>query len=259
MLRPPAYAAARQAMLTTPEPSTIIDTMTTKPDVLDLFAGEGAAGEGYHRAGYNVHGIELAPARAKHYPHRIDVRDALEYAYSHGSDYDLIHASPPCTGYSRGTAALPDRLDRYERLIEATREVLETTGRPYIIENVEDAKRELVNPLTLCWTEFHLPGSVVDEDGTPLWMRRHRLFESNVPLWGAGGCMHPRGMQCAGAYGGARRDKIEARTIRKGGYVPSRAIMQKLLDTPWMTEKGCQLALPVAYTEFLGTQVMEHL
>jgi hypothetical protein len=52
-------------------------------------------------------------------------------------------------------------------------------------------------------------------------MKRHRLFESNVPLWPAGELHHPKDMQCAGAYGGARRDKVEARTIRKGGYVPS--------------------------------------
>jgi DNA (cytosine-5)-methyltransferase 1 len=230
-----------------------------KPRVLDLFAGEGGAGQGYANAGYEVFGVELDAARAKRYPLEHVIGDALSFAYQYGPEFDLIHASPPCTGYSRGTAALPDRLDRYARLIAVTREVLEGTGVPFIIENVEDAKRELVNPLTVCWTEFRLPGSVRDEDGTPLWMRRHRLFESNLTLWGAGGCVHPTGMQCAGAYGGARRDKVEARTIRKGGYVPSLRVMRELLGTPWMSEKGCQLSIPPAYTEFLGTQIKDQL
>lgn len=185
--------------------------------------------------------------------------DAIAFILEHGHEYAAIHASPPCTGYTRGTAAIPDRLTRYDRLIGATREALEIVGGPWVIENVEDAKRELRSPLTICWTHLHAAGSVKDEDGTPLWMRRHRLFESNVPLWPAGECVHPRGMQCAGAYGGARRDKVEARTIRKGGYVPSVAVMRDLLGTPWMSEKGCQLSIPPSYTAHIGTQLLAHL
>lgn len=65
-------------------------------------------------------------------------------------------------------------------------------------------------------------------------------------------------MQCAGAYGGARRDKVEARTIRKGGYVPGTDVMRELLGTPWMSEKGCQLSIPPAYTEHIGAQLLAH-
>lgn len=39
-----------------------------KPWLLDLFAGESAAGEGYRRAGWNVLGIEIDFNRAKHNP-----------------------------------------------------------------------------------------------------------------------------------------------------------------------------------------------
>jgi hypothetical protein len=146
----------------------------------------------------------------------------------------------------------PTAWREYDRLIGATREALLIAGRPYVIENVEDARPELVDPLTLCWTEFYQAGTVEDEDGTPLWMKRHRLFESNVHLWGAGGCTHPKDMQCAGAYGGARRDKVEARTIRHGGYVPRLPVMRELLGIDWMTEKGCQLSIPPAYTVHVG-------
>lgn len=227
-----------------------------RPKLLDLFCGEGGASMGYHLAGFDVEGVDTSAARLARYPFSAYEGDAIEFVLAHGHEYDAIAASPTCTGYSRGTAAIPDRLTRYDRLIAATREALRIVGKPYVIENVEDAKSELVNPITLCWTEFRQPGSVEDEDGTPLWMRRHRLFEVNWPVWAAGGCRHPVDMQCAGAYGGARRDKWEAKHVRKGGYVPSLPVMRELLGTPWMSEKGCQLSIPPAYTTFIGRQLL---
>jgi len=226
--------------------------------LLDLFCGEGGAGMGYHLAGFEVFGVDTDAARLSRYPFDAEKADALHFLLSHGHEFDVIHASPPCTGYSRGTAALPDRLTRYTRLIGATRAALEMVGRPYVIENVEDAKAELVSPLTVCWTEFFPAGCVLDHDGTPLWMRRHRLFESSLLLMGAGGCAHPR-MQCAGAYGGARRDKHAARHERHGGYVPPVKVMRQLLEAPWMSEKGCQLSIPPAYTRFVGEQILEQI
>ena len=235
-----------------------------RPKLLDAFSGEGGAGEGYWRAGFCTDAVDTAPARLARYPvhcpgtRRID-RDALEVILETVGEYAAYHASPTCTGYSRGTAAVTDRLARYPRLIPATRAALELTGRPWVIENVEDARRELRAALVLCWTHFRRPGSVLDADSTPLWMRRHRLFESSVYLLAAGECVHPARMQCAGAYGGARRDKVEARTIRKGGYVPTADVMRDLLGTPWMSEQGCKLSLPPDYTEHIGQQLMHHL
>ncbi len=230
-----------------------------KPRLLDAFCGEGGAGVGYARAGFDVFGVDTARARLRRYPFDHAVGDAVEFILTHGHEFDAIHASPPCTGYSRGTAAVADRLDRYDRLIDATRAALEHVGRPYVIENVEDARPELRSPITLCWTHFRQPGSVLDTDGTALWMRRHRCFETSWPTMLPAGCAHPKGMQCAGAYGGARRDKVEARTIRKGGYVPSADVMASLLDIDWMSEKGLQLSIPPAYTDWIGRQLLAHL
>ena len=228
--------------------------------LLDLFCGEGGASVGYARAGFTVTGVDTDAARLAHYPFNSIQADALEYLTTHGHKYDAIHASPPCTGYTRGTAAIPDRIARYDRLIAATREALETTGRPYVIENVADARPEMREPLMLCWSMFYAPGSVADTDGTPLRMERHRLFESNVPLFLPGGCNHPKDVQVAGAYGGARRDKWEARHVRKGGYVPgSVEVLRELLGTPWMSEKGCFLSIPPAYADFIGQQIAAHI
>lgn len=246
-----------------------------RPSLLDLFSGEGGAGVGYMRAGYCVTAVDDTPARLALYPTpdcpaagRI-LGDAIDVLLRVGHEYAVRHASPPCTGYSQGTAAIPDRVTRYDRLIAATREALLIVGGPYVIENVTSAatRAELRSPLLLCWTHFNRPGSVLDADGTPLWMRRHRLFETNVPVLAPGPCTHPPRqrdapgwVQCAGSYGGARRDADEARTIRRGGYVPADVdVLRRLLGTPWMSETGCQLSIPPVYTEWLGEAMLTTL
>ena len=229
-----------------------------KPRLLDLFCGEGGAGMGYHLAGFDVTGVDTAAARLKHYPFRHYRADAIEYLLEHGHEYDTIHASPPCTGYSRGTAAVPDRLTRYDRLIAATREALEIVGKPYVIENVADAAPELHEPIMLCGRVFRLEAT--DDDGTRLVLDRHRLFESNLPLTTPPHASHDPALQVAGVYSGARRDKHEARYVRKGAYVPpSLDVLRTLIGAPWMTQTGCFLSIPPAYTEHLGRQFIAHL
>lgn len=225
--------------------------------LLDLFCGEGGAGVGYDSAGFDVTGVDTSAARLARFPFSSHRGDAIAYLLAHGSEFDVVHASPTCTGYSRGTAAIPDRVARYPRLIGAVREALLLVGRPYVIENVSDARRELRDPILLCGRMFGL--HAVDEDGTPLVMDRHRLFESSLPLIAHRHTPHDKALQVAGSYGGARRDKVEARTIRKGGYVPSLAVQRVLLGTPWMSEKGCQLSIPPAYSEHIGRQILDHL
>ncbi len=226
--------------------------------LLDLFCGEGGASQGWCQAGFEVVGVDTNPARLARYPFDSHQADAIEFVLEHGRKFDLVHASPTCTGYSRGTAAIPDRVSRYDRLIAATREALVSIGVPYVIENVEDAKRELRSPVMLCGRQFGL--AATDDDGTPLVMDRHRLFESNLMLMVPPHPKHDRSLQVAGAYGGARRDKHEARHVRKGGYVPkSLDVLRALLGTPWMSEEGCFLSIPPAYTEWLGGQLLDGL
>ncbi len=228
-----------------------------RPRILDAFCGEGGAGVGYHRAGFDVVGVDNAPARLRRYPFEAHVGDAVQFILEHGHEFDAIHASPTCTGYSRATAAVPDRLERYDRLIAATRAAIETTGRPYVIENVADARPELIDPILLCGRMFGL--EAIDDDGTRLVLDRHRLFESNVFILAPEHQPHDRDVQVAGSYAGARRDKDEARHIRKGGYVPSADVQRELLGVPWMTERGCQLSIPPVYTTYLGQFIHDSL
>jgi DNA (cytosine-5)-methyltransferase 1 len=231
--------------------------MKGRPRLLDLFCGEGGAAVGYYRAGFDVVGVDTDAARLKRYPFPHVLADALEYGLKHGAEFDVIHASPTCTGYSRATAALPDRLDRYDRLIAASRDVLEQAGRPYVIENVADARPELHAPILLCGRSFGL--AATDDDGTRLVMDRHRLFESPVFLMQPAHPPHRRALQVAGSYAGARRDKLQARHVRHGGYVPSADVQRALLGVPWMSERGAMLSIPPVYTEWIGAQLLDAL
>lgn len=233
-----------------------------RPKLLDAFAGEGGAGVGYQRAGFCVTAVDTSAARLSRYPLACPgakaVRgDAIEFIVHRGHEFAAGHGSPTCTGYSRGTAAIPDRFERYDRLIPAVRWAFQMAEVPHVIENVADARPELRDPILLCGRMFGL--SAIDDDGTPLVMDRHRLFETSFYVLAPEHEKHDRRVQVAGSYGGARRDKREAREIRKGGYVPSVEVQRALLGTPWMSEKGCQLSIPPAYTEWIGRDLLAYL
>lgn len=230
------------------------------PWLLDLCCCEGAAAKGYYDAGFNIVGVDTVSKYGKRYPYQFVCGDALyvldtmigdlEYGIEPG--FAAVHASPPCQHASAGTRASEDR-SKYPRLIEPIRERLEVLGLPYVIENV--AGSALRDPLVLCGTMFGL--TAIDDDGTPLEMWRHRHFESNVPLEAPGPCRHHAySRQVAGSYGGARRDKVEAREERHGGYVPAKAVQERLLGVDWMTQYGLYQSVPPIYTEHIGRQLM---
>jgi DNA (cytosine-5)-methyltransferase 1 len=224
------------------------------PRLLDLFCCEGGASAGYVEAGFEVFGVDLfADYSQKRYPHPSHKGDAIEYLLEHGREFDVIHASPPCQHASAGTRALRQQGAVYDRLIEGTRGALLEVGRPWVIENVKGAV--LRDPIMLCGRQFGL--TAVDDDGVLLHLDRHRMFESSMTLQAPATCQpHDRTLQVGGSYGGARRDKAEARHERHGGYVPSIAVQQALLGIDWMTQKGMHQSLPPAYTRFLGEQML---
>lgn len=237
--------------------------------MLDLFCCEGGASVGYHRAGFDVYGVDLfEDYNQARYPFPSYKSDALEYLRRHGHQYDAVTGSPPCQHATAGTRSLRAHGTKaYPHLIEPTRDLLVALGKPYILENVRGAA--LHGPVELCGCMFDL--GATDEDGTPLRLERPRLFESNVPLEAPRAHHHDPDVWVAGVYGGSRRakrrpgetlaevaprDRHEAKYVRKGGYVPRSARVQAdLLGIDWMTQKGRQQALPPAYTEHLGLQL----
>lgn len=218
--------------------------------LLDLFCCEGGAAQGYADADFEVTGVDLQGKFAKRYPFTFIQADAIEYLKNHGHEYDVIHASPPCQAYSVTKNA---HGKEHPKLIELVREVLEVIGKPYVIENVVGAP--LLNPILLCGRMFDL--SAIDDDGQMVVLDRHRLFETNLPIKPLEHLPHDRKLQVAGSYGGARRDKVEAKLIRKGGYVPSKAVQEKLLGIDWMTQYGLFQSIPPVYTKWLGEQIRD--
>lgn len=266
--------------------------MSRQPRALDLFRGQGGASEGYRRAGFEVYGVDLEPSVLRFGPgagtHAGDALAVLrtliagrtvQFNLGTGSaqwlglwDFDAIHTSPPCQGYTIATAGNPEARAKHKRLIAATRELLEQTGKPWVIENVEQARSEMRDPIMLCGRMFGL--EAIDADGERLVLDRHRLFESSIPLHPP---EHPKhdSAQVAGVYGGSRRakvdtaalspayvavlDKYAARVERGGGYVPrSKAVQQALLGIDWMTVKGMHESIPPVYAEFIGRQLAAH-
>lgn len=113
----------------------------TKPRLLDLFCGAGGAAAGYHRAGFDVVGVDINPQ--PNYPFEFHQADAMTFPLD---GFDAIHASPPCQRYSRMSTSRPTLAATYPDLVAPIRERIERG--PYVIENVPGAP--LVDPLVLC-------------------------------------------------------------------------------------------------------------
>lgn len=232
-----------------------------KPRLLDLYSCAGGAAVGYARAGFDVVGVDINPQ--PNYPYEHHVSDALEYLAAHGHEFDAIHASPPCQLYS-STRTLAGRHGKpdYADLLAPTRDALQDLGKPYIIENVPGAPMNAY--VTLCGSEFGLRAP--DVDGVMLQLRRHRQFESNVWLMGAGGCSHDPHMKTASVmgYGGAFTTEWRDRPREEGGggkgYVPALPVLRQLMGgVDWMTKRELSESIPPAYTEFIGAQLLTQL
>lgn len=137
-----------------------------RPLLLDLFSGAGGAAVGYHRAGFDVVGVDIEPQ--PDYPFRFYRHDALQFLAEHARLFDAVHASPPCQHYCRTNRGNSGNHLAYPDLVADIRRALERTALPYVIENVPGAP--LHDPVTLCGEMFGLR------------VIRHRLFESNLPL-----------------------------------------------------------------------------
>jgi len=222
-------------------------TATRRPRLLDLFCGAGGCSVGYRRAGFDVTGVDVKPH--PDYPFPMIVGDAMSVLRCPDvlDAFDVVAASPPCPRYS--TATPTDARENHPDLVGPVRELLRSWGGVYVIENVPGAP--LVNPIRLCGSTFGLG------------VRRHRLFETSPILALQPACLHEQQPIVHGVYG----DHAD----RPGGWLrpdgTSRGVKatsvehaQELMGIDWMEcWEDLADAIPPAYTEYLGAQLIELL
>lgn len=205
---------------------------TARLKLLDLFCGVGGAGMGYHLAGFDVTGVDIAPQ--PRYPFPFIQGDAVEYLKEHGHEYEVIHASPPCQRFSR---AQQIRGREHPDYIIPTRDALIALDRSWVIENVEFSP--LIDPITLCGTMFGLR------------TYRHRLFESNLKL------IPPPHPEHAAPLAKMGRPVRSGEFIHVVGNFSGAALAREVMGMPWATRNELREAIPPAYTYYIGTQILK--
>jgi DNA (cytosine-5)-methyltransferase 1 len=200
--------------------------------LLDLFCGAGGCSMGYHRAGFEVVGVDSKPM--PNYPFKFYQADALQFDLN---GFDVVHTSPPCQrfsmmgGWSRNKKKCPDLVDKIRTRLIAN-------NKPFVIENVIGAP--LLNPIMLCGTMFNL--GVI----------RHRLFE-----------IHPfqieHSMVCDHS---GEHYTVLTKSCRPTGDMFAKSSVangRKAMGIDWMTQYEMGEAIPPSYTEFIGKQLIVFL
>lgn len=225
--------------------------------LLDLFCGAGGASVGYFNAGFNVVGVDIAAQ--PDYPFEFHQGDALEvlrrllmehaisFTYKDGavewlrlSDFDAIHASPPCQGY---TLMNSGRHHEWPKLIDRTRTLLELADKPFVLENVVGAP--LRKDIVLCGEMFGL--SVI----------RHRVFE--LGGWSTGAPKHVRHRgRVAGMRHGEWFEGPYFAVYGDGGGKGTVEQWQQAMGIDWTdNRRSIAEAIPPAYTEWIGEALWE--
>lgn len=218
--------------------------------MLDLGCGAGMASEGYARAGFLPIGIDNQPQR--HYPFQFAQADMFE-ALLGRYRVDLTHASPPCQFLTRAKHLRDAQggQSKYPDLLTPMLNELRRMDIPWVVENVEGAK-SIMQPrpgetlVRVCGSAFGLQ------------VQRHRLFLSNLPIYGTR-CDHsvfppdpitgkPRPW---GVYH-VPKDSIPqgGRTALSPEHAAELFGMSRVL--PWDKIKE---GFPPVYTEWIGRQV----
>ena len=216
-----------------------------KPRLLDLFCGAGGATRGYQLAGFDVWGVDINPQPNYCGTVLFEV-DALSFLNTYPLDgFAVIHASPPCQAYSV-TSSL--HANDHPEMVEPVRRILDAIGLPYVIENVVGAPLIPDRTVQLCGSSFGLG------------VRRHRLFETNPPILMRPPCSHgmqPAPVDVTGTGGPTSK-------VRSGGggmhrKPTSLAHAREVMGIDWMTRRELSQAIPPAYTEWIGRQMLDHM
>lgn len=206
--------------------------------LLDLFCCQGGASAGYAEAGFEIVGVDIEPQ--PRYPFEFVREDALAVLDDPDflSEFDAIHASPPCQAF---TMAQRIQGRKHPDLIQPTRQLLEKTGLPWVIENVVGAP--LSDPVILCGTMFGLE------------TYRHRLFET-----GGGfelpSLPHPEHTAPVAKMG---RPAGDGEFMHIVGNFSGVDRARRIMGMPWANRDGLREAIPPAYTRYVGAKLLDWL
>lgn len=231
-----------------------------KPILLDTFCGAGGCTKGYQMAGFTVIGVDIHP-QPRYIGDGFIQSDALDILRlliageaiedNHGrvwrlSDFAIVNLSPPCQPYTE----LPgDFRDNYEPLIADCQALAIASGKPYVIENVSGARRELNHFIMLCGHQFGLK------------TYRHRFFETNPLILAPPHLPHPEACPSSG------RGKSEVHgfiSVTGNGGAPNLDMpyldyARLAMGIDWMNREEISEAIPPAYTAYIGRQMMAAL
>lgn len=216
----------------------------SRPRLLDLFCGAGGAGVGYHRAGFDVVGVDIVDQ--PNYPFEFHRADAMTFDLA---GFDAIHASPPChdhsnvTGRNRRAAGAKGT----GWMLAATVDRLAGLEVPWVVENVETAAMPpSVYRVKLCGSSFGLD------------VRRHRWFASNRFLL-APPCAHHLQVPRFRSLDSRRPHGALASVVGVHGhlnYPGEKELREAAMGIDWMTTVELAQAIPPAYTSFIGQQML---
>jgi DNA (cytosine-5)-methyltransferase 1 len=211
-----------------------------RPRLIDLFCGAGGCSVGYHRAGFDVVGVDIDPH--PDYPFEFHQADALEFPLE---GFDAIHASPPCQAYSTMGQKHAETQAAHPALVAPIRGRLRAAGVPYVIENVMGARRELDHPIMLCGRALGLG------------VARHRLFECSFACFATQCACRGDELPVYGKLDGrrvwTRTDGSELRAARTLEQA------SEAMGIDWMVWDDLTQAIPPAYTEHVGHYLMAAL
>jgi DNA (cytosine-5)-methyltransferase 1 len=189
---------------------------------------------GYHQAGFDVVGVDIKAQ--PRYPFKFIQDDALSFVSCNGHEYDAIHASPPCQGYSKARNL---QGNAHPMLVDAVRQLLRASGKPYVIENVQGAP--LLDPVLLVGSMFGLR------------TMRPRLFECSFPV------PFMLAPPASARHAKMGRPPKEGEYVHVVGHMSNVPYCGAAMGIDWMNQSELAQAIPPAYTRFIAEHLMAHL